>query len=324
MAQSSSVRARANQALQRQLLSLTKLDNQFGDQFEEAVALLTCATFVLTTGLGKSGFIAKKMAASLTSVQCPSVYVHPVDALHGDSGLMKLATTVIAFSKSGETPEVLRFLESTLGCHVPIISICSRKTSSINTIATVPLIAEFEQELDDDNILPTASTTSSLVLADILTVIAAQERGAGILSLKETHPQGSIGSGLMRTVEECMHFGTSLPFVRLGTMVIDALVELSTKSLGVVCVMDAHDTLHGILTDGDVRRLAVRQTNFAETSIEDVMTSDPTTISAEQSLREALILMEQPQRQLSVLPVVQNGKCIGVLRLHDVVRMPNA
>lgn len=323
MHQNSTIKDRAHKALELQILALTSLDKQFSDGFEKAVEILTEATFVITCGLGKSGFIAKKMAATLTSVQCSSVYLHPVDALHGDSGLMSIANAVVVFSKSGETPELVRFINSTRTFRLPVISICAREGSSIGNLADVSLIAGYEQELDTDNILPTASTTSALVLADILSVIVAQERGAGIQHLQQTHPQGSIGSGLMRTVEECMHSGKDVPVVGKDASVLDAMVQLTSKPLGVVCVVNEGNRLLGILTDGDVRRLAMQQVNFVTTSVASVMITSPTTIEAHESLRAALQLMEQPQRQLSVLPVVHNNICVGVLRLHDVVRLPN-
>lgn len=312
----------ARTALKWQVVSAEKLSEQLDSNFLRAVHSVATAGKVLTTGLGKSGFIARKMAATLTSVRVPGIFLHPVEAMHGDSGIMQSDDCVVAFSKSGETAEVIQICRLAKELGATIVAITSRSNSSLAQLAHTSVHVPIEHEMDSDDLLPTTSTTCALIVADIIAVAAAMSTGDVKDHLSRSHPRGMIGTAMMRTVEEVMHTGSSLPTVKPGDMLVDALAELSAKALGIVCVVDDNGVLAGILTDGDVRRIVVDRTgSLTNVCVDDVMVRTPTTIEPSESLHTALQLMERRERQLSVLPVTVNGSCVGVLRLHDIVRL---
>lgn len=310
----------ARAAFLQQRRSLDLMESALGTSFADAARALAQASFVVTTGLGKSGFIARKMAATLTSLRRRSVYLHPVDALHGDSGLIDADTVVVAFSKSGETAELLRFVDVVQNLGVRVIAITSRGTSTLTQRSDVSLDAPIEREFDHHDIVPTASTTAAMILADALAVAAASLEGDVTDALRSSHPDGAIGLGLLRTVEEVMHSGPSTPLLIRGSSCAEAIDQLTTSSLGIVCIVDENHHLCGILTDGDIRRL-VSQPGFSvqSTIVDDVMTTSPSTIHPHATVHEALRCMENRPRQISALPVVVEGKCIGVVRVHDAV-----
>lgn len=312
----------AQQALQWQLKSVERLGPQLDGTYIAAVRTLAASGKVLTTGLGKSGFVARKMAATLTSVRIPGIFLHPVEAMHGDSGIMHATDCLVAFSKSGETAEVVQLCALAKEIGASVIAITARANSTISRLAAVTIFTPLERELDPDDILPTASTTIAMIVADLLAVGAAMMSGDVAGRLQHSHPQGMIGAAMMRTVENVMHSGEGLPLVQPGAMLVEALAQLSAKALGIVCVVDNDGVLRGILTDGDVRRIVVDNANsLATLRIDDVMIPNPTTIEPSATLHEALQQMERRQRQISVLPVTVSGRCVGVLRLHDIVRL---
>lgn len=310
----------ARNGLQWQRDSLALIEQHLDDSFCDAAAHLAAASKVVTTGLGKSGFIARKMAATLTSVHIPGVYLHPVDALHGDLGLLGASDVMVAFSKSGETSEVVHLMRLVSELGMPVISISSRTATTMGSIATIELIAPCVHEYDQHNILPTTSTTQALVLADLLSVAAAHQTGDLVERLQRSHPQGAIGSALLRTVEQVMHAGDALPRVDTDARVSDAVDVLSRTALGIVCVVDDAGALHGVVTDGDVRRLVTRPETFGQLLVRDVMSTQPATVLATDTLHTALQVMERRERQLSAVPVMQGYRCVGVVRIHDIVR----
>lgn len=310
----------ARASFQQQRRSLDLMEAALGRSFAVAARALAHSTFIVTTGLGKSGFVARKMAATLTSLRHRAVYLHPVDALHGDSGLIDSETVVVAFSKSGETAELLRFIDIVQNIGVRVIALTTRESSSLTQRADITLNAPIEREFDNHDIVPTASTTAAMILADALAVAAASLAGDVTDALRTSHPDGSIGLGLLRTVEEVMHAGLSAPLLRIGAFCSEAIDCLTSSSLGIVCIVDEQQHLCGILTDGDIRRLVARPDFSVQTTVVDeVMTTSPTTIHPQATVHEALRLMENRPRQISALPVVVDGKCIGVVRVHDAV-----
>ncbi|MBS1561228.1 MAG: KpsF/GutQ family sugar-phosphate isomerase [Bacteroidetes bacterium] len=308
-------------ALTSQQSSIELLRAELGETYHTTIQLIAAAPKVVTSGIGKSGIIARKLAATLNSINVPSVFLHPVEAAHGDSGLLNRGDVVILFSKSGETPEVVKFSSQARGMGCTTIAIVTRRRSLLSDQCDHVLIAPVERELDAHNILPTASTTVSLVLADLIAIGVSAVRGDTADDLRRSHPQGMIGAGLKGTVADVMHTGSALPTVLHGTSMSEALVELTSKGLGCVCVCDAAGALLGIITDGDVRRAVQRNIIVASMLADEIMTVDPTTISSSATLHEALVRMEQRQRQIGVLPVVDDGRCVGVLRLHDIARL---
>jgi arabinose-5-phosphate isomerase len=312
-------RAKAAIEIQQDTLDLIKLE--LGGGFAAAVHILTGAHSIITSGLGKSGFIARKMAASLTSLQFHSQYLHPVDALHGDGGFIDSDDVLVAFSKSGETPELLRFTSLAKAAGVRVVAVTARRGSSLGNISDAVALAPYTKEIDDQDLLPTTSTTSAMIVADLLTVCCAEASGGMMDRLSKSHPDGAIGAALLRTVEEVMHSGADMPTVRAADVLSKALIELTTKAMGIVCVVDDQDMLLGIITDGDIRRIVSLGADVVNEIVNNVMTLNPITISPESTLHEALTLMEKRSRQISVLPVVRGGKCVGVIRIHDAVRI---
>jgi arabinose-5-phosphate isomerase len=310
--------ARASITLQQSALERTS--QHLGNEFVKAVGLIAKAPKVVTTGLGKSGFIAKKLAATLSSIRIPSLFLHPVDALHGDSGILDPSDVLIAFSKSGETVEMIRLVDLAKSMNISVVTITSRGNSTLALQADAALLALVDREFDEMDVLPTASTTSALVVADLLAVAAATLRGGVATGLRSSHPQGTIGTTLLRTVDEVMHSGDRIPRVRESASMTDALAELTVKGLGIVCIEDASQQLVGIITDGDVRRAMSRGANVSTVKIQEVMTRNPLFISPVATLHEALTLMERRERQIGVVPVVTNGHCVGIIRVHDIVR----
>lgn len=310
----------ARLALQRQLESLALLPGMLDDAFANAVEMLRAADHVVATGLGKSGFIAQKFAATLASVCVSSRCLHPVDALHGDAGVIRDGDVVVAISKSGETSEILRFVDVARGLGARIIAITAKPSSRLAQLADVALVAPVTHEMDAHDILPTTSTTSALVMTDLLAVGVLATDAEPLARLRRSHPDGMIGGTLLRSVADVMHAGTSMPVVDRHASLVDALAELSAKSLGIVCICDG-PVLLGILTDGDVRRLVAREVDLRSAHVSDVMTTSPVTIGPRASLHEALQRMEHRDRQISVLPVVDGDHCVGVVRVHDIVRL---
>lgn len=312
---------RARNAIDLQIRALERSRDAINDGFERAVQLLSRAPKTVTSGLGKSSFIARKMAATMASVRLPALYLHPVDALHGDSGILEAGDVLVAFSKSGETPEVLRLVALARDLGLSIIAVTARPSSSLGEAADASVGALIEAELDEDDVLPTASTTSALVIADLLALGALNANGGSSERLRSSHPGGAIGAALQREVREVMHVGDQLPVIDVQSVMADALVELSGKSLGIVCLVDGDQNLQGIITDGDVRRLAASGMEVAALRAADVMTKEPMTIAPTATLHEALQVMERGERQIAVLPVLESTRCVGVIRLHDIVRL---
>lgn len=309
-----------SEALRLQRRALDLLEYELDDQFNGAVDALLTATTIVTTGVGKSGFVARKFAASLTSLGITATFMHSVDALHGDLGVVRPGTVVVMFSKSGETRELLDLLKVIGQVDALVVSITSRRSTSLSDRAGISLVAPIEREYDQMNILPTASTTTALILADLLVMAVAHRRPDSIEVLSRTHPLGTIGSLLGQRVDAHMHHGVSLPTVRSGAKLDEAIHELDRHALGIVCVVSDESKLVGILTDGDVRRLVERSVDVSTMSVDAVMTTAPSTVERKASLHDALQLMESRQRPIAVLPVLDAEKLVGVIRLHDVVR----
>ena len=307
-------------ALQLQRNALDLLEKEINQEYDRAVDALMSAGNIVATGVGKSGFVARKFAASLASLGLQASFMHSADALHGDIGVVRNGTVVVMFSKSGETAELINLLDALTTEGVTLLSVTSRRETTLSSRSHVSLVAPIDREYDRMNILPTASTTTSLIVADLLVMSIAHRRPESMDVLARTHPQGSIGSLLGQRVHDHMHAGISLPTVASGSSLDVAIHELDRHTLGIVCVVRDGMYLSGILTDGDVRRLVERGFDFANVTADSVMTVAPTTVEASATLHEALMLMESRHRAIGVLPVLHGSELVGVIRLHDVVR----
>ena len=287
---------------------------------ERAVEILfECRSKVIITGVGKSGIIAQKIAQTMTSTGTIAVFVHPSDALHGGLGVIAEGDVVIALSNSGETDELLLIIPLMKERGVSIISIVGNPDSSLARQSDIVLDASVDREACPLNLAPTCSTTVALAVGDALAMTLMEAKNRTAEDFAVNHPAGRLGKRLTLKVKNLMHENAPVAPNANWLVVVKAI---SKHSLGAVCVVDANQKLIGIVTDGDLRRTIEKTApeNFAELTAAQMMTKNPITANSEMLAYDALQLMENRASQISVLPVVENDKCIGLLRLHDVVR----
>jgi arabinose-5-phosphate isomerase len=293
-------------------------------EVERAVELLNdCQGKVVLVGVGKSGHIAQKIAATLTSTGTPSIYLHPSDAVHGGLGIVMQGDLVIALSNSGETDEVVTMLPYLKHRSVPIIALVGNVKSTLAGRADVVLDASVDQEACPLNLAPTTSTTVALAIGDALAMTLMQVKGLTPDDFALNHPAGQLGKRLTLKVSDLMHGGEDNPLIGMDAPWLEVIAALTRGRLGAVNVVDGSGHLSGIITDGDLRR-AIQKINHAELEhlcSEAIMTRNPVIASPDLLAYDALRLMEDRPFQIAVLPVVDKDKlCIGLIRLHDIVR----
>jgi len=302
-----------------------RIAGPMAEDFSRALELiLCCAGRVVVTGMGKSGLIGRKLAATFASTGTPALYLHPAEALHGDLGMVMRGDLVLALSASGETTEILELLPTIKRLGVPLITLtgdCLRPAnghppSSLAQAADVALDCSIHKEACSLGLAPTASTTTMLALGDALAVALSERRGFRAEDFADLHPGGKLGKRLAR-VSQLMHTGDAIPRVAPSTPMIEVIYEMSRKGLGITAVTDA-DTLIGIISDGDLRRLLEhRGKDVLDLTAGQCMTANPRTISADAFAAQALDLMEQ--KKITSLMVVGEGKQLqGVVHLHDL------
>jgi arabinose-5-phosphate isomerase len=291
-----------------------RLDGHF-DSFVDRIAQLQGR--VVVTGMGKSGHIARKIAATLASTGTPALYVHPAEASHGDLGMITRDDLVLALSNSGETPELADIIAYSRRVAIPLLAIVGRSPSSLCAAADASLVLPDRPEACPMGLAPTTSSTMMLALGDSLAVALLERRGFGAQDYSVFHPGGKLGQILVR-VEQLMHRADDLPLVDLATPMSDVLLEITAKHFGCVGVVDSAGGLTGIITDGDLRRHMSPQ--LLQRRAVDVMTAGPRTIRPEALAAEALAVMNQPDRPITVLFVVEERRPIGILHLHDCLR----
>jgi arabinose-5-phosphate isomerase len=293
-------------------------------QVERAVQLLVaCRSKVILTGIGKSGFIARKVAATLTSTGTRAVFLHPSDALHGDLGIVDSSDVVVLLSNSGETDEILAMLPYLKHRAVPLIAIVGNINSTVARNADVVLDASVDKETCPFNLAPTASTTVALTIGDALALTVMQLKELTPEDFALNHPAGRLGKRLSLKVADLMRTGADNPIVSPTASWLEVVSAITRGGLGAVNVVNEEGILLGIITDGDLRR-AIQKSNPAalgELKAEMFMTSNPITVMPNELAYTALQLMENRPSQISVLPVVDDGtRSVGLLRLHDLVR----
>jgi len=294
------------------------------EQVKCAVDLLVrCAGKVVLTGIGKSGFIARKIAATLTSTGTPAVFLHASDALHGDLGILDKSDLVLLVSNSGETDEINAMLPYLKHRTVPLIAIVGNLTSTLANNADVILDASVDHETCPFNLAPTASTTVALAIGDALALTVMQVKGLTPEDFALNHPAGRLGKRLSLKVSDLMHREDRNPTVSPATSWLEVVSAITLGGLGAVNVVSSGDVLAGIITDGDLRRAIQESTpnELMSLTAQGFMTRNPVTVTPDQLAYSALQLMEDRPSQISVLPVIDAGKrCVGLLRLHDLVR----
>jgi arabinose-5-phosphate isomerase len=312
--------ALARRVLETEAAAILALVSRLDGKFERAVELIRCCRGrVILTGMGKSGIICHKIAATLTSTGTPALFLHPAEAAHGDLGVIQPDDVIVALSHSGETDEVLRLLETIRRLGARLIVITGAPGSMLAQAADVALDCSVAEEACPLNLIPTASTTAALALGDALAMTLLVEKGFRAEDFAHLHPGGKLGKRFLR-VERLMQAGTACPIVVADTPMRDAIYEMSSKGLGMTCVVDGGQALVGIITDGDLRRHMHRGPGLMELTACQVMTHDPVSIPPTTLAVEALNLMEQ--RKITSIVVVEGGdkRVAGVVHLHDLWR----
>jgi len=308
------------EVLRTEARAIEELIPRLGDGFDRAVeALCGCAGRVVVTGMGKSGIVGKKIAATLSSTGTPALFLHPAEAVHGDLGMLVAGDVVVALSSSGETDEILRLLETIRRIGARIVALTGAAGSTLARNADTVVDVGLPKEACPLDLAPTASTTALLAMGDALAMAVMHRRGFTAEEFAARHPGGSLGRRILR-VAAVMHTGDDVPRVEAGSSLHDAIEVISAKRLGAACVVDGAGRLQGIVTDGDLRRLIQRHERPLDCRLEDVMTRTPATIGPDDLAASALRVLEE--RRITSLPVIDADRAVvGFLHLHDLWRM---
>jgi len=320
MSQSSELIQSAQRTLRLELEAVEGLMARIDANFVKACELILASKGrVVVVGMGKSGHIGNKIAATLASTGTPSFFVHPAEASHGDMGMITRDDVILALSNSGSTAEIVTLLPLIKRLGIQMISLTGNPDSPLAQAAEVNLDARVAQEACPLNLAPTSSTTAALVLGDALAIALLEARGFTAEDFAFSHPGGALGRRLLLKVENVMHAGDELPQVQRGTLLKDALLEMSRKGLGMTVVLEADGTLAGVFTDGDLRRSLDRNIDIHATLIDEVMTVHGKTARAEMLAAEALKIMED--HKISALVVIdKDRRPNGALNMHDLLR----
>lgn len=306
--------------LEIELDAVSKLKDRIDANFVKACELmLNCKGRVVVVGMGKSGHIGKKMAATLASTGTPAFFVHPGEASHGDMGMITNRDVVIMISNSGETAEVTSLLPLIKRMGAPIISMTGRPSSSLAQAADAPINIAVEREACPHDLAPTASTTVTLVMGDALAVALLEARGFTPEDFAFSHPGGALGRRLLLKLSDIMQKEDTLPIVANDIPMLDALLEVTEKRLGMTTVVDSEGKLVGLMTDGDLRRALEKDINPRTASISEVMTHNPTTVQGDMLAAEALHIMETKKFN-NLIVVDDQGRPVGATNMHSMLR----
>ena len=310
----------AKRTIGLELDAINALNGRINQSFVNACQLvMQCKGRTIVTGMGKSGHIGKKIAATLASTGTPSFFVHPGEASHGDLGMITSNDVIIAISNSGSSTEILTLLPTIKRLGIPLISMTGEHTSSLAQQADVNLDISVELEACPLDLAPTSSTTVTLVMGDALAVALLEARGFTPEDFAFSHPGGALGKRLLLSVGDLMHADQDLPTVYENTPLTQTLVEMTQKGLGITTVIDDNHKLSGVFTDGDLRRAIDKNTNINQALVKDVMSTNPTTIGADMLAAEAMSLMER-QSITALIVANNNQQAIGVIHMHDILR----
>ncbi len=310
----------ARRVLEIEAEAIRKLIERLDESFDRAVGLVSsCRGRVVVTGMGKSGIIGRKIAATLNSTGTPSLYLNPAEALHGDLGMVVSGDVVILLSNSGRTRELVALVEPIKRLSVPLIALLGNRDSALGEAADVVLDVSVEEEACPMGLAPTASTTASLALGDALAMAVLEKKGFSAEDFRTLHPKGQLGFKLLR-VEDAMHRGAEIPKVRTGALMRDVIYEMSRKGLGVTSVVDGDDRIVGVISDGDLRRQLEKDDRLLTRTAGDCMTTNPVTVPAKEAATAALALMEK-RRITSLMVPDEEGRIVGVVHLHDLWRL---
>ena len=319
MSQPFDYRSVAKQVLETEVAGLTQLDQYFNDDFCKACDLiLNNKGKVVVMGMGKSGHIGNKIAATLASTGTSAFFVHPGEAAHGDLGMIEPGDIVIAISNSGESGEILSLFPVLKRLNIKIISMTGKPASNMATLSDIHLQISVPEEACPLGLAPTTSTTATLVMGDALAVALLQARGFTAQDFALSHPGGALGRQLLLKLDDIMHTGDALPVGAPDALVRDALLEISQKGLGMTAIVDQDGQMAGIFTDGDLRRILDKRVDIHSTQIGDVMTLNPTVADPNMLAVEGLNLMQA--KSINGLMLCQDGKLVGALNMHDLLK----
>lgn len=310
----------ARRTLTTEARAINALKPRLGESFVKACELLyRCPGRVVVTGMGKSGHVGGKLAATLASTGTPAFFVHPGEASHGDLGMITPSDVVIAISNSGKTPEILVLLPLLKRMSIPLIAMTGKPRSTLALAANAHVDVGVSKEACPLDLAPTSSTTAALAMGDALAIALLEARGFTAEDFALSHPGGTLGKRLLLRVEDLMHAGDAVPRVTRSTKVAAALLEMSAKGLGITTVVDDNSKLLGVFTDGDLRRVLDQGVNLRTTEVHTVMTKNPKSAKRNMLAAEALKLMDQ--HKINALPVANaKGELIGALNMHDLLR----
>jgi arabinose-5-phosphate isomerase len=311
--------ASSQAAMEAEAEGITCAARRLDQQFLRAVRLIEEHNGkVVVTGLGKSGFVAQKLAATMCSTGTPAVFLHPVDALHGDVGIYAAGDPTIILSKSGTTLELLRLVPVLRSLNSKLIGILGNKTAALAREVDVLLDASVRVEADPFNLAPTASSAVATALGDALALAVRHARKLTPEHFAQLHPAGQLGRNLRVTVRQVMHSGSDVAWAHSDSSIREVIIAMNRCPLGAACVGSPDGALQGLITDGDLRRALQLNDDIRNIRVRDLMTATPVTIAPDATLQEALRLMEDRPSQISVLPVVEGSRCVGLVRLHDL------
>jgi arabinose-5-phosphate isomerase len=310
---------RAREVLRIEAEAVAGLIPRIGDDFVAACTLiLACPGRVVVSGIGKSGHVARKLAATMASTGTPAFFVHPAEASHGDLGMVTRDDVFIALSNSGKTDELLAIMLPVKRQGARLIAITGDPSSPLAREADVHLDARIDKEACPLNLAPTASTTAALALGDALAVALLDARGFGEADFARSHPGGSLGRRLLTRVTDVMRSGDAVPQVAAGSSLTAAILEVTRKRMGMTAVIQADGTLAGVFTDGDLRRLLERTTELGALKVDEVMSTQPTTVGPQDLAVEAVRRMED--RRINQLPVIDSSRrLVGAVHIHDLL-----
>ncbi len=307
------------EAVSIEIQGLERLRDRLDENFEKAVRLiLDTRGRVIVTGIGKSGLVGRKIAATLASTGTPSLFLHPVEAMHGDLGMVMAGDVIIAISNSGETVELNALLPAFRERRIPVIAFTGKRDSTLAQAGTCVVDTGVDREACSLGLAPTASTTAALAAGDALAVVLLKLRHFSAKDFRRNHPMGTLGERLKVSVRQVMLSGDGVPVVKTGTDVEAVVEEIDRKGLGAALVLGGDDMLVGIVTDGDLRRAMLRYPVLHGCKVEDIMTENPKSVMPDAMAADALTIMEN--HLITVLPVVgASGRLMGIVHLHDLL-----
>jgi arabinose-5-phosphate isomerase len=312
----------AKKVLEIEMNSIGGLIKKLDINFVKAVELIfNCKDRIIVTGIGKSGLVGRKIASTLASTGTPSLFLDPIEGMHGDLGMIMKGDIVLIISNSGKAEEIIKIIPTLKKMGIKIILFTGRPTSTLANFSDIVIDVKVEREACPFNLAPTASSTTTLAVGDALAVVLLKKRGFRPEDFAFLHPGGYLGKKLLLKVDDVMHSGNDNPVIFEEKSMRDAVIEITSKQLGAVSIINNKGILVGIITDGDLRRAIEKYDKLLEKKAKEIMTKNPIVIESGKLAAEAVHIMEDRPSQIMVLPVVdKNRRPIGMLRIHDLVK----